>query len=62
MVAMMNKQLSVYLSNYLIDAVMGKVFVKALIQGAIFPALNHAAGTSPWYSSKKTFTIPQDAE
>ena len=36
MVAMMNKKLSVYLSNYLVDAGMGKVFVKALIQGEIF--------------------------
>ena len=35
MVAMMNKQLSVYLSNYLVDSGMGKVFVKALIKGAI---------------------------
>ena len=44
MVAMMNKQLSVYLSNYLVDAGMGKVFVNALIQGEICPALNHATG------------------
>ena len=44
MVTMMNKQLLVYLSNYLVDAGMGKVFVKALIQGAICPTLNHTAG------------------
>ena len=31
MVSIMNKQLSVYLSNYLVGAGMGKVFVKALI-------------------------------
>ena len=36
MVAMMNKQLSVYLSDYLFDAGMGKIFVKALIKGAIY--------------------------
>ena len=35
MAVMMNKQLSIYLSNYLVDAGMGKVFVKALIQGEI---------------------------
>ena len=45
MVAMMNKQLLVYLSNYLVDAGMGKVFVKAFIQGAICPNLIHADGT-----------------
>ena len=45
MFAMMNKPLSVYLSNYLVDAGMGKLFVKALIQGSICPSLNHAAGT-----------------
>ena len=62
MVAMMNKQLSVYLSKYLVDAGMDKVFVKELIQGEIFPALNHAAGTCTWDSSKKTVTTPEDAE
>ena len=45
MVAMTNKKFSVYLSNYLVDAGMGKVFLKALIQEAIFLARNHAAGT-----------------
>ena len=62
MVAMMNKQISVYLSNYLVDAGMGKVFLKALIQGAVLLALNHAAGTCIWDSSKKTVTTPEDAE
>ena len=59
---MMNKQLLVYLSNYLVDAGMGKVFLKALIQGAICPALNHAAGACTWNNSKKTVTTPDDAE
>ena len=59
MVAMMNKQLSVYLSNYLVDAGMGKVFVKALIQGSICPVLNHAAGACTRDSIKKTVTTPQ---
>ena len=36
--AMTNKQLSVYLSNYLVGYSMGKVFVKSLIQEAIYPA------------------------
>ena len=62
MVAMMNKQLSVYLSNYLVDDGMGKVFLKALIQGAIFPDLNHAADTCTWESRKKTVTTPEDDE
>ena len=62
MVTMMNKQLSVYLSNYLVDSGMGKVFVKALIQGAICPALNHTAGDCTWDNSKKTFTTLEDAE
>ena len=62
MVSMMNKQLSVYLSNSLVDAGMGKVFVKALIQGEIFSALNHADGTCTWYSSKKTVTTPKYTE
>ena len=44
MVSMINKQLSVYLSSYLVDAGMGKVFLKALIQGAIFLSLNHDVG------------------
>ena len=61
-VFMMNKQLSVYLSNYLFDADMGKVFVKAIIQGEIYPALNHAAGTFTWDIINKTFTTPEDAE
>ena len=51
--AMTNKQLSVYLSNYIVDPGMGKVIVNALIQGEIFPALNHAAGTFIWDSNKK---------
>ena len=62
MFAMMNKQISVYLSNYLVDAGMGKVFVKALIKGAIWPALNHAAGTCTWDIIKKKVTTPEDAE
>ena len=61
-VAMMNKQLSVYLSNYLVDDGMGKLFVKALIRGAICPALNHDAGTCTWDSSNKTVTTPDDAD
>ena len=52
----------VYLSNYLVDVGMGKLFVKALIQGAILPALNHAAGTRTWESSKKTVTTQEDDE
>ena len=61
-VAMMNIQLSVYLSNYLVGAGMGKIFVKALIQGAICLSLNHAAGACTWDSSKKTVTTSEDAE
>ena len=38
MVSTMNKQLLVYLSNYLVGYSMGKVFVKSLIQEAIYPA------------------------
>ena len=41
---------------------MGKVFVKALVQGAIFPALNQASGTRTWDRSKKKVTTPEDAE
>ena len=41
---------------------MGKVFLKALIQGEIFPALNHADFTYTWYSSNKTVITPEDAE
>ena len=41
---------------------MNKVFLKALIQGAIFPALNHYDGTCTWDSSKKTVTTLEDAE
>ena len=62
MVAMMNKQLLVYLSNYFIDASMGKVFVNEVTQGEICAALNHAAGTCTWDSSKKTSTTKEDAE
>ena len=46
MVAMM-------LSNYLIDADMGKVFVKDIIHGEICMALNHATGACTWENSKK---------
>ena len=62
MVAMINKQLSVYLSNYLVDAGMSKVFVKARVHGAILPALNHGAGDFKRGSSKKTVTTPEDDE
>ena len=62
LVAMMNKKLSVYLSNYLVDAGTGKIFVNALIKGAICPALNHADGICTWYSSNKTVTTPEDAK
>ena len=58
----MNRQLSVYLSEYLVDAGMGKLFVNALIQGEIYLPLNHADGTCTWDSSKKTVTAPEDAE
>ena len=61
MVAMMNKQLLVYLSNYIVDAGMGKVFVNALIQGENFLALNHADGNCTWGRSKETATTPEDA-
>ena len=62
MVAMMNKQLLIYLSKYLVDAGMDRIFVKALIQEAIFPDLNHVAGTCTWDSNKKTVTTPKYAE
>ena len=62
MAAMKNKKLSVYLSNYIIDAGMGKVFVKALIQGEICPDLNHSSGTCKWDISKKKVTTPENAE
>ena len=62
MFAMMNKQLSVYLSNYLVDDGMGKVFVKAIIQGEICPDLNHSAGTCTWDSSNKAVTTPEDTQ
>ena len=62
MVDMMNKQLQVYLSKYLVDSGMNKVFLKALIQGSIFPSLNHAAGACTWGNRKKTVTTLQDAE
>ena len=62
MVAMKNKQLLAYLSNYPVDVGMGKIFVKALIQGAICPALNHADGACTWDNSKKTVSTPEDAE
>ena len=62
MVAMMNKKLSLYLSNYPVDAGLVKVFVKALIQGAICLALNHDADTCTWDSSHKTVSTPEDAE
>ena len=62
LVAMINKQLSVYLSNYLVDAGIGKVFVNTIIQGAIFLALNYATGTCTGGSNKKTVTTPDDAE
>ena len=41
---------------------MGKVFVKALIQGEICTVLNHTAGAYTWDSSKKTVATPEDAE
>ena len=62
MVAMIIKQLSVFLSNYLVDAGMGDVFVNALIQGEICLALNHASGNCTWERNKKTVTTPEDAE
>ena len=62
MMYMMNKQLSVYLSNYLVDVDIGKVFVKALIQGEICSALNHTDGTCTWDRSNKTVTTPEDTE
>ena len=62
MVSMMNKQLSVYLSSYLVHAGMGKVFLKAILQGAIFLALNHDVGAFTWDISKKIVTTPEDAE
>ena len=58
----MNRQLSVSLSNYLVDAGMGKVFVKSLIQRAIFLSLNPSSGNFTWDSSNKTVTTPEDDE
>ena len=54
MVSMMNKELSVYLLKYLVDAGMGKVFVKSLIQGVIFLEVNHPTGTCTWYNNNHT--------
>ena len=62
MVSIINKRLSVYLSNYLVYSGMGKVFVKELIQGAIFPDLNYAGGTCTQDSSNKTVDTPEDGE
>ena len=59
---MMNKQLSVYLSNYLVDAGIGKVFLNALIQGESCPFLKHAASICTWKSNNKTVTTPEDDE
>ena len=36
--------------------------MKALIKGAIFPALNHSTGTCTWDSNTKTVTTPEDDE
>ena len=52
-VALINKQLPVYLSSYLVEADIVKVFVKAFNEGEIYPALNHADGACTWGSSKK---------
>ena len=41
---------------------MGKVFVKALIQGETCPSLNHGAGTCTWDSINKPVIPPEDAE
>ena len=62
MVAVMNKQLSVYLSNYIFDAGIGKVFVNSLIQREIFLSLNHADGTCTWDINNKTVTTHEDTE
>ena len=62
MVDIMNKQISVYLSNYLVDASMVNVFLKALIQGDICLDLNRTASTCTWDINKKTVTTPEDSE
>ena len=61
-VALINKQLPVYLSSHLVEADIVKVFVKAFNEGAICPSLNHADGAYTWDSSKKIVTTPEDAE
>ena len=50
------------MSNYLVDAGMGNVFMKSLIQGGICPDLNHAAGTCTWDRGGGIVTTPEDAE
>ena len=41
---------------------MGKLFVNALIQRALCPALNHATGNCTRDSNKKTVITPEDSK
>ena len=61
-VAMINKNVVAYLSNYLVDAGMPTYFVIALLKSSCDPSLFHNVKKCTWDKETKVLTTPEDKE
>ena len=62
MVAMMNKQLSAYMTFYLNDLEMDKYFIRKLLTRDCCPALMHEIYSFRWDKETKALTTPEEEE
>ena len=62
MVAMINKNVVAYLSNYLVDVGLPKAFVTDLLQASCDPSLFHCVSQCKWDKKKRLLSTPEDEE
>ena len=62
MVALINKQAAVFLSNYLVDQGLPKSFVRRLVKASICPSKLHQMHLCSWDSKSMAISTPDDEE
>ena len=61
-VAMINKNVVAYLSNYLVDVGLPKAFMTNLLKTSCDPSLFHCVSQCTWDKKKRLLTTPEDEE
>ena len=59
-IEMMNKQMVVFLRNYLYDKHASMTFINELMRNCVEPTLNHSAHKYKWDGDSNTLTTPDD--